>query len=262
MKKSLLFTVAVAVLAALVVAGAAVGAGKPKPVKATVGELEFEGNGDFKPHTLPKNEFAPIAFTIEGAVRKVGGGHPPALRELLIEGDKNSMVDVKGYPVCKAGQLQNQPSDKARAICKKAIIGEGKTEVGIFFPDQGNEIPVKSDLIMFNGGVKGGVTTLLVHAYITVPVPAAIVTTVKIKKIHKGRYGLLSVASVPKIAGGSGSVKSFSLTIDKKFTYKGKKHSVISVKCPDGKLQVRAEAIFTEGPKVSVEVVRPCTGKN
>ena len=74
------------------------------------------------------------------------------------------------------------------------------------------------------------------------PVPAAIVTTVKIKKIHNGRYGLKSVATIPKIAGGSGSVTSFSLKIDKKFTYKGKKVSVLSAKCPDGKLQAHGDA--------------------
>lgn len=262
MRKSLLLMLAASVLVALAVTGVAVGAAKPKPVKVVVGELEFEGNGVFTPSALPKQELAPIALTVSGAVRKVGGGHPPALRELIVETDKNGTVDVVGYPICKSGQLQSTTTAAAKAACRSAIIGEGKTEAGIFFPDQGNEVPVKSDLLMFNGGFKGGVTTLFVHAYITVPVPAAIVTTVKIKKINKGRYGLLSVASIPKIAGGSGSVKSFSLTIDKKFTYKGKKHSVLNLKCPDGKVQVRAEAIFAEGPKASVEFFRPCTGKS
>jgi deazaflavin-dependent oxidoreductase (nitroreductase family) len=64
------------------------------------------------------------------------------------------------------------------------------------------------------------------------------VTTVKIKKINKGRYGLLATASIPKIAGAAGSVTSFSLVVDKKFTYKGKKVSVLSAKCPDGKRNV------------------------
>ena len=42
------------------------------------------------------------------------------------------------------------------------------------------------------------------------PVPAAIVTTVKIKKINRGRYGYEAKASIPKIADSSGSVKSFA----------------------------------------------------
>ena len=107
--------------------------------------------------------------------------------------------------------------------------------------------------LTFNGGFKGGVTTLYIHAYLTVPTPAAIVTTVKIKKIHNGRYGLEAVSSIPKIAGGSGSVKSFSLTINKK--------GVLSAKCPDGKLQAHGTAVFVDGTRVSGEIVRTCTPK-
>ena len=103
--------------------------------------------------------------------------------------------------------------------------------------------------------------TFYIHAYITVPTPAAIVTTVKIKKIHKGRYGLESIASIPKIAGGSGSVTSFSLKIDKQYTYKGKKVSVLSAKCPDGKLQAHATAKFSDGTSASAEIIRTCTSK-
>ena len=262
MRKSLLLLMAAGALVAMVATGVAVGAGNNKPVKVIVGDLEVEGNGIFKPSVVSKTKLTPVGVTISGAIRKVGGGHPPALKELVVETDKNGTVDVEGYPTCPPGKIQSTNTKAARAACGPAIIGEGTTEVGIFFPDQGNEVQVKSDLLMFNSGVKGGVTTLLVHAYITVPVPAAIVTTVKIKKIHKGRYGLLSVASIPKIAGGSGSVKSFSLKIDKKFTYKGKKHSVLNLKCPDGKIQIRSEAIFAEGPTASLEFVRPCTGRN
>jgi hypothetical protein len=189
------------------------------------------------------------------------GSHPPALKEVLVETDKNGSVDVEGFPVCTSGRIQSTDTEHARAACGDTLIGEGVTKVGIAFPESG-EVPVKSDLLVFNGGFKGGVTTFFIHAYITVPVPAAIVTTVKIKKIHNGRYGLLSTASIPKIAGGSGSVKSFSLKIGKKYTYKGKKHSILNLKCPDGKVQVAATAIFADGTKAATEFLRTCTGKN
>jgi hypothetical protein len=123
--------------------------------------------------------------------------------------------------------------------------------VGIKFPDQ-QEIPVHSELLAFNGGFRGGVTTLLIHAYITVPTPAAIVTTVKVKKIHKGAFGLGSVATIPKIAGGSGSVKSFSLKLNK---------GILSATCPSGHLDARGSAVFADGTRASGGVVRTCTGK-
>lgn len=226
----------------------------------TVGNLKFTADGNFSPKVLPKKTLAPIALTAEGKIETLDGTHPPALKEVLLETDKNGAINVKGYPKCTSGKLQSQDTKHAEAICKSAIIGKGTTNVQIAFPDS-KPVPVSSKLLVFNGGFSGGTTTLYIHAYITVPVPAAIVTTVKIKKINKGRYGLLSTATIPKIAGGSGSVTSFSLKVDKKFTYKGKKVSVLTAKCPDGKLQAHATAVFADGTRAAADFIRPCTGK-
>jgi hypothetical protein len=257
MRKYLMLTMALAALIAVSVAGIASAGNKPETVK--VGNLEFTFNGGFSPSKLPKNKLAPIALTASGKIATLNGEHPPALKEVLVETDKNGAVTTVGYPKCTSGKLQSQDTKHAEAICKTAIIGKGTTNVEIKFPEQ-NPIPVSSKLLVFNGGTAGGVTTFFIHAYITVPTPAAIVTTVKIKKIHKGRYGLESIASIPKIAGGSGSVTSFSLTINKKYTYKGKKMSVLTAKCPDGKLQAHATAILADGTKAATTIVRTCTG--
>lgn len=257
MRKYLMLTMALAGLIAVSVAGIASAGNKPEKVVA--GNLEFTFNGGFSPTKLPKKKLAPIALSASGKIRTLNGEHPPALKEVIVETDKNGAVTTTGFPTCTSGKLQSQDTKHAEAICKSAIIGKGTTNVEVKFPEQ-NPIPVSSKLIVFNGGTKGGVTTFFIHAYITVPTPAAIVTTVKIKKIHKGRYGLLSVASIPKIAGGSGSVTSFSLTINKKYTYKGKKMSVLSAKCPDGKLQAHATSVFADGTKAAATIVRTCTG--
>jgi hypothetical protein len=231
-----------------------------KPIKIQAGGLELIVNGGFSPKTLSKKTLTPIAFFASGQIKEADGTHPPALKEVLIEADKNSAVSTVGFPTCKGGELQSRTTAEAEAVCGDALIGTGTTNVSIAFPES-PPVPVHSKLLVFNGGTSGGVTTFYIHAYITVPVPAAIVTTVKITKIHNGRYGMLSVATIPKIAGGSGSVTSFSLTINKKYTYKGRRRSVISAKCVDGKLQVHAEALFSDGTKAAATVVRTCTPK-
>jgi hypothetical protein len=256
--KLLIGVAAFALLAAL--SFAAIACAGNKPVTVRVGNLEFTANGGFTPTALPKKTLAPIAFSAEGKIKTLDGTHVPALKEVLLEADKNTAVFVKGYPVCRAAQLQSQDSAHAEAACKPALIGKGTTNIEIEFPES-KPIPVHSKLLVFNGGESGGVTTFYIHAYITVPTPAAVVTTVKIKKIHNGRYGMLAVATIPKIAGGSGSVTSFSLSINKKYSYKGKTVSVLSAKCPDGKLQAHATAIFADGTHASAEVIRTCTGK-
>jgi CxxC motif-containing protein len=240
---------ALGALIALTVAGIATA---EKPVKVRAGNLDLTFNGGFTPKTLSKTKLTPISLNVSADIKTVDGTHPPALKEFNVETDKNGAINVKGLPVCTASKLQSQDTKHAEAICKTAIIGSGQATAEIQFPEQA-PIPAKSKIIAFNGGFKGGVTTLFVHAYLTVPTPAAIVTTVKVKKISNGRYGLEAKSSIPKIAGGSGSVTHFNLAINKK--------GVLSAKCPDGKLQAHGTAVFTDGTRASAEVIRTCTGK-
>ena len=260
MRKHPIAAVVVAALALAALASLAMAAGKDQPVKVLAGNLELTFDGGFTPKTLSKTTPTPISALFEGKVKTLDGTHPPALKEVVIEADKNTGIDVKGYPACTSAKLQSQDSSHARAICGDSILGKGVTNVEIQFPEQA-PIPVNSPLTLFNGGEQGGVITLFVHAYITVPTPAAIVTTVKVSKIRNGRYGLKSVASVPKIAGGSGSVLSFNLKVGKKFTYKGKRVSFLTAKCPDGKIQVHGTAVFSDGTRASAEVIRTCNSK-
>ena len=249
MRKYLSITTVLAALVAVSVAGIAAA---EQPVKVVAGNLEMTFNGGFSPKVLSKTKMTPITLTVSGKLRTKDGTHPPALKEFNVETDKNGAINVKGLPVCKSSQLQSQDTKHAEAICKTAIIGSGRAIAEIAFPEQA-PIPADSKIIAFNGGFSGGTTTLYIHAYLTVPTPAAIVTTVKVKKISNGRYGYKAVSTIPKIAGGSGSVTDFNLTINKK--------GVLTAKCPDGKLQAKGEAKFSDGTVAKAEVVRTCTGK-
>ena len=257
-RRALALAAALGLLAALGLAGVAL-AGKGKE-KACVENLCFETGGKFTPKALSKTKQTPIGLQFEGKISTTDGSHPPALREVIFETDKNGQVNVKGFPTCTARKLQSRDTKDAKKACRKAIIGHGATDVDVALAESA-PVTAHSQLLVFNGGVKGGTTTLYIHAYITIPIPAAIVTTVKIKKHRHGRYGLKSVASIPKIASGQGSVTAFKLKIDKKFTYKGHKRSILTAKCPDGRLQAHAVAKFTGGPTTTTEYVRPCKGK-
>jgi hypothetical protein len=115
-------------------------------------------------------------------------------------------------------------------VCGDTELGTGNAHAEIAFPEQPS-IKVASPLKVFNGGEKGGKVKLLVHTFITVPVPAAIVTDVTI--VRKGS-GLHSIARIPVIAGGSGSALDFSFKLGKTYTYKGRKVGYLEAKCPDG----------------------------
>ena len=259
MRKRSISILAVATAIAVVAGGVAAAKTYP-PTIIKVGNLQLTLNGGFSPTALPKNKLAPITLNIEGKIATTDGTHPPALKEVVVETDKNGAINPKGLPVCTSGKLQAQDTKHAEAICKEAIIGTGITNVEVAFPEQTPFI-AKSKLLAFNGGTSGGKTTIFIHAYLSSPVSAAVVTTVKISKVHNGRFGLKSVATIPKIAGGSGSVKEFRLTFHRDFTYKGKKQSYFLAQCPDGKLQAHATSVFADGTRLVGDFVRSCTPK-
>jgi hypothetical protein len=249
MRKRLVLTLALGAVAALVVGGIAIAA---KPTVVQVGNLKLTFNGGFTPTKLSKKKLTPINLNVSGKIQTTDGKHPPALKEFILEADRNSGVNAKGVPVCKQGKIEATTTASAEKACKPAIIGKGTTAVEVEFAEQA-PIPVKSKLLLFNGGIKGGKTTIFIHAFLTQPTPTAIVTTVKIQKHKNGRYGLKSVATIPKIAGGSGSVTNFNLTINKK--------GYLLAKCPDGHIDAQGEAIFADGTRAKGMVTRPCTPK-
>lgn len=256
MRKRLITTVAVAVAVAVTATSLAVA----KKIVVQQGNLKLTVDGTFSPKKLPKSKLAPITLDVSGKVETIDGKHPPALREFVVETDKNGSVNAKGLPTCTAAKLNSQDTAAAKKACPNAIVGEGKTDVEIEFAEQ-PPIVAHSKLLAFNGGVKGGTTTIFIHAFLTVPVPAAVVTTVKVSKVHNGRYGLKSVATIPVIAGGAGSPISFSLKLHRDFTYKGKKQSYFLAKCPDGHLNAKGTGVFSDGTRLAGGVVLPCTPK-
>jgi hypothetical protein len=229
------------------------GSAMASSTKVIFGDIEVIFGGKIKPKALPKNKLAPIALEVNGSIRTLDGKHLPALKEAIVDTDKNGTIEPKGVPVCTSGKLQAQPTANAEKACKKAIVGEGKTTAEVEFAEQ-KPFLVNSKLLAFNGGKKGGTTTIFIHAFFSQPVNGAIVTTLKISKEHNGRYGTKSIASIPKIAGGAGSVKSFNLSFNK---YPG----YLLAKCPDGHLNAKGDAIFSDGSKLVGTLVVPCTPK-
>lgn len=211
------------------------------------GNLITTFGGNSIPSKLPKNRYAPVKANIFGKIKTSDGTHPSALREAVVNFDKDVKVDPRGLPVCKPGQLEARNTRAAKRVCGKTIVGTGKGNAQISFPEQ-RPIKVPSPITIFNGGGNARRAKLLIHVFITVPVPAAIVTQVNIKK--KGS-GVTSTAKVPVIAGGSGSVLDFRFNVGR--------GRLNMAKCPDGKFRVNAKKIVfrneTREPGVAAQTV-------
>ncbi|HTT94232.1 MAG TPA: hypothetical protein VMF55_06135 [Solirubrobacterales bacterium] len=246
-------------LVAVTAVGIAAAAGGDGPVTVRVGGLELTTDVGFRPKTGSKTKQTPLAIDMSGEVREADGSHPPAARELVIEADKNGQIHTKGIPVCRSGRLQATDSAAALRACKAALIGKGNVVAQVAFAEQ-KPIDVKSKLLLFNGGERGGKTVWYAHAYLSNPVSAAIVTTVTITKVHRGRFGTESLVKIPQIAGGSGSGISYELEIFKFVKVGDKRLNPISGRCADGKVRFHLAAKFEDGTKAQTEVIRACTG--
>jgi len=208
-------------------------------VKLRAGNIIATFGGTSKPTALPKNRFAAVKANIFGKLVTSDGTHVSALREAVVDFDKDIRVNPQGLPVCRPGQLEARNTRAAKRVCGKTIVGSGSAHAEIAFPEQ-RPITVPSPITIFNGGGNARRSKLLIHTFITVPVPSAIVTQVNIKK--KGA-GISSLSKIPVIAGGSGSVLDFKFNVGRDFRFRGRRTSLNMAKCPDGKFQVSAKKI-------------------
>lgn len=253
-KKQLIIVVGTIAALALIVAASAAA----KLETFQVGNLVLKDEGGITPTKLPRHRQVPISAHLFALIETADGSHPPAFRHLVADFDRTLAVDAEGLPVCKLGQLQARSTEDAKQACPDAIVGSGKAEVEVAFPEQA-PFSASGPLVAFNGGLHGGTTTLFVHAYVNVPAPTAVITPVKITRIHRGHFGLHAVATVPAIAGGYGSPTRFTLDLGRRFTFRGQQRSYLTGSCPTGTYFAEAQVLFGDGTALHITHAFPCT---
>ncbi len=175
-------------------------AAKPKeqPIVVRAGNMVLTLNGGVTPKALPRDERVPMGFHGSGVFATVDGTHLPALREAVFDNDKDLVVSVDGLPVCGIDQLTARDTGHAEAACGGSILGKGSATVEVAFPEQA-PFNATGPLILFNGGERGGVITLLAYTYVSVPAPTAVVTTATLTRQRKGPFALHAVVKAPAL---------------------------------------------------------------
>ena len=102
--------------------------------KIRAGNLILTFGGSTSPTKLPKREYAPVKAIIFVKIATSDGTHPSALREVVVDIDKDVKLNVKGLPVSKAGQLTARNTAAAKRVCGKTTLGSGIAHSQIAFP--------------------------------------------------------------------------------------------------------------------------------
>ena len=248
-------------LAALAVASAHLGAvalSSAQTIYVEVGGVKTSFGASIAPKALPQSKRVPISTRLFSRVRAQDGAHIPAIRQAKIGIDKSLTIDARGVPACSAGQLEGQTSEGVEAACSAAIVGQGTAQLELAL-DGGAPVRAGSRLLAVNGGIAGPTTTLFVHAYLSTPVTQAIVVPIALTRLTRSGYGMRAQATIPKIAGGAGSVARLDLTMRRLVaTASGGKHGYLMARCADGNLVFEPEVEFESGNSARGVLAQGC----
>ena len=245
--------------AALVLLGTGVAAGE----LSQVGDVRISFSGGLSPRALPRDRPAPVTIDVKGAITTTDGSHPPPLRRVEFELNRNGELSTAGLPACSSALLQSTTTQAALERCRPALVGRGHFGADVQFPSV-SPVPASGTLLAFYGKHDGR-RALLLHLYGTVPVQATFVLPLTISHRPKGQFGTVLAANIPTLAGGVGSVTDIEMRIGREYTYKGRRRSFLSASCaapagfPGATFSLaRGSFHFVDGKKIDATLSGNC----
>lgn len=217
------------------------------------------------PRTLPRNEVAPVELS--GGMRFFtrDWSHLPAMREAIVEIDRDVALEADGLPVCASG---SRDAMALRRVCRKAIVGWGTVAIELALPEE-EPVRVRIPITLFNLAAGGRSIRLVAYGSIPIPRPAGIAATIDVQPTPGGRGGWRATVKVPVIAGGYGSLFEVRLRVARTYVSARAQKSFVSARCPDGRFEVTMPKVLfvnesqTPGasPTTVLEdkIVVPCT---
>lgn len=218
---------AIALIAALVCAGLANGEIFRK------GNLQLNLSGKLSPQKLPRKGTSPIGVTVGGDISTTDQTSPPKLRSLQIELNRNGDLQYAGLPVCPYASIQPASTSRAMAACRSSLVGQGSFNAEISLTGQ-DPYKTKGKLLAFNGK-ENGKPVLFGQIYSPRPFATSFVIVFQIDRNRKGTYGTALTADLPESLKAWGNLTGIQLTLNRKYSFKGKKLSYLSAGCPTPK---------------------------
>ncbi len=226
------------------------------------GDLFVRFNGGINPNALPREKRAPISVQVEGTVKTLSGERPPALRQIKIELNRGGRINSNGLPVCSYNDIVAASARQAMATCGPAKVGEGIYRANTAFPEQ-DTFPSQGHITAFNAVSKGH-DAILAHIYGEDPVPITRIIVFRIRRTQ-GTFGTVLTGALPISVNRYGYVEKISLSLFRRYSYRGEARSYISAACdaPAGFFSAffpfaRTSMTFEDGRTLSSTLTRSC----
>ena len=253
------------ILVAAVVGLSLLVAGVSNAELAQQGNIVISFHGSIAPVKLPRNELAPVGVQMGAKIKTEDGNPPPRLSKIILDINSHGLIETKGLPLCTLNKLHNSSASRARKVCGDAEVGHGNVTSRVGLPGQG-EFATNGPLLAFNGKYKGK-PAIFAHVTSKGTLSITYVIIFVVKKT-KGTYGTSLVAEVPPIASGTGYISAFDLSLKRRYSLKGEKHSYVSASCPlPSGVNIasfpfaRSTYVFEDGTSVSSVLNRECKAR-
>jgi hypothetical protein len=219
-------------------------------------------DGSISPRRLPRDRPVPISVTLSGAVRVEDGVPPPRLATLDVSFGARGGLDTAGLPTCRRAQLRNATQRQALARCGGALVGRGAIDAEVPL-NPAEPLLAHAGVLAFNGR-SGGRPAVWVHAYSAAP-PVSFVLPFFLRTVDDGAYGVEMRAPVAAALGRWPRLRSFSVTLGRRYRYRGAARSYLSASCPlPPRFHIgyfplaRATYRFSPRPSLSTAILRSC----
>jgi len=227
--------------------------------------LQVSVQGSLSPRTLPRNGTSPVSVSLSSKISSTNGRQPPQLRQILIAINRHGRLDYAGLPACHESDIQPASSAAALSKCGDSLVGRGTFRAAVALPDQ-TPFPQSGELLAFNG-VRKGRHVIFAHIYGTDPLPQSSLIVFQIGRAS-GTFGTTLKADLPRVAANWGYISGISMTLSRRYRYRGEPHSYLSAGCPapQGTKVApfplsRSVFSFAGGTTIALTLVRSCRAR-
>jgi hypothetical protein len=192
-------------------------------------EIQSSLRADPAPIPAPAEGRIPVSLRLADTISTNDGSHPPAATEVRFDLDRQLRFDMADVPTCRP--TSRVPRDQTP--CDEGRLASGRIQVEVEFPEQ-QPVRVLGDATAY----KTGPRAMTIFTYLSAPVTGMMLIPMTVPRKATGIYGLSATASIPKVAGGSGSLTYLGLRFRK---------GLFSAACPKGRLQFGLRNAFSDG---------------
>lgn len=195
------------------------------------------------PIPVPSEGRIPVSLRLADSVWTDDGTRPPATTEVRFEFDKSYRLDLSEVQRCPWAPLQSYPAFDW-STCASAVVAKGRIKWEVSFPED-EAFRVGAEAIAY----RGSANRLLIRTEVPAPVRGEVVIPAKLSREAEDLYDLKATATIPRLAGGSGSLTYLGLRFRK---------GLFSVACPKRHLHSRAIDTFADGTRLGGSIVTTC----